>query len=115
VLQTEVLRRSLEPTQITSLRYGERLAEIGAVPSIGSVGDSYDNALAEAVNSLYKAELTRRQGPWRTIDDLELATLGWVTWFNTERLHGTLGDIPPAEYEAAFLHPTETNRPVGIQ
>jgi putative transposase len=102
-------------SQFTSLRYGERLAELGAVPSIGSVGDSFDNALAEAVNSLYKAELTRPQGPWRSVDDLELATLGWVTWFNAERLHGTLGDIPPAEYEAAYLHPTETSQPVGIQ
>jgi putative transposase len=101
-------------SQFTSLRYGERLAEIGAVPSIGSVGDSYDNALAEAVNSLYKAELTRPQGPWKSVDDLELATLGWVNWFNTERLHGTLADIPPVEYEAAYLHPTETNQPVGI-
>jgi len=104
-------------SQFTSLRYGERLAELGAQPSIGSVGDSYDNALAEAVNSLYKAELTRGpgQGPWRTIDDLELATLGWVTWFNAERLHGTLGDIPPAEYEAEYRHTTETNQSVGIQ
>jgi len=103
-------------SQFTSLRYGERLAEIGAVPSIGSVGDSYDNALAETVNGLYKTELIRGpgQGPWKTVDDVELATLGWVTWFNNSRLHGTLGDIPPAEYEAAYLHPTETNRPVGI-
>jgi putative transposase len=104
-------------SQFTSLRYGERLAEIGAVPSIGSIGDSYDNALAEAVNSLYKAELIRGpgQGPWKTVDDVELATLGWVTWFNTVRLHGTLNDIPPAEYEAAYHHQTETNQPVGIQ
>lgn len=104
-------------SQFTSLRYGERLAEIGAVPSIGSVGDSYDNALAESVNSLYKTELIRGpgQGPWKTVDDVELATLAWVTWFNNTRLHGTLGDIPPAEYEAAYVHPTETNQPVGIQ
>ena len=75
-------------SQFTSLRYGERLAEIGAQPSIGSVGDSYDNALAEAINSLYKSELIRGpgQGPWKTVDDVELATLGWVTWFNNERL-----------------------------
>ena len=104
-------------SQFTSLRYGERLAEIGAQPSIGSIGDSYDNALAEAINSLYKSELIRGpgQGPWKTVDDVELATLGWVTWFNNERLHGTLNDIPPAEYEAAYVHPTETNQPVGIQ
>jgi putative transposase len=104
-------------SQFTSIRYGERLAEIGALPSIGSIGDSYDNALAEAVNSLYKAELIRGpgQGPWKSVDDVELATLGWVTWFNTVRLHGTLNDIPPAEYEAAYDHQTETSHPVGIQ
>ncbi|MEX0706016.1 MAG: IS3 family transposase [Nitriliruptoraceae bacterium] len=103
-------------SQFTSLRYGERLAEIGAVPSIGSVGDSYDNALAEAVNALYKTELIRRQGPWKSVDDVELATLSWVTWFNTTRLHETLGDIPPTEHEAAhYRHDAETNQPVGIQ
>jgi putative transposase len=87
-------------SQYTSLRYTERLDEIGARPSIGSIADSYDNALAEAVNGLYTSELIRSQGPWRTVDDVELATLAWVHWFNTTRLHGTLGDIPPAEFEA---------------
>jgi len=90
-------------SQFTSIRYGERLAEIGAVPSIGSVGDSYDNALAETVNGYYKAELIRgpaRNGPWKTIEEVELATLGWVHWHNTQRLHGYLGDLPPAEFEA---------------
>ena len=92
-------------SQFTSIRYGERLAEIGATPSIGTVGDSYDNALAETVNGYYKAELVRgpaKSGPWKTNDDLELATLGWVHWHNTKRLHGYLGDVPPAEFEAAF-------------
>jgi putative transposase len=91
-------------SQFTSIRYGERLAEIGAVPSIGTVGDSYDNALAEAVNSLYKAELIRGpgQGPWRTVEDVELATLGWVYWHNNDRLHGYLDDVPPVEFEAAW-------------
>ena len=91
-------------SQYTSIRYTERLEEIGAVPSIGSVGDSFDNALAETVNSLYKAELVYgpEQGPWKTVADLELATLGWVHWFNNQRLHGYLGDIPPAEYEEAY-------------
>ena len=91
-------------SQFTSVRYGERLAELGALPSIGSVGDSYDNALAEAVNALYKTELIRgpQQGPWRTIEDVELATLGWVHWHNTARLHGYLHDAPPAEFEATF-------------
>jgi putative transposase len=95
-------------SQFTSVRYGERLAELGAVPSIGSVGDSYDNALAETVNGLYKSELIRGpdQGPWRTVDDVELATLGWVHWHNTARLHGYLDDVPPAEFEA---HWSETN------
>ena len=89
-----------------SVRYGERLAEIGAVPSIGTVGDSFDNALAETVNGYYKAELIRgpaRDGrPWKTVEDVELATLGWVHWHNTRRLHGYLGDVPPAEFEQAF-------------
>lgn len=92
-------------SQFTSLRYGERLAEIGAVPSIGTVGDSYDNALAETVNGYYKAELIRgraRPGPWRTVDVVELATLGWVHWHNHQRLHGYLGDLPPAEFEGRF-------------
>ena len=102
-------------SQFTSLRYGERLAELGAVPSIGSIGDSYDNALAEATNSLYKSELTRPQGPWRGVDDVELATLSWVHWFNTQRLHGTLEDIPPVEYEAAYHQQAHANQPVGIQ
>jgi putative transposase len=87
-------------SQFTSIRYTERLDEIGASPSIGTVADSYDNALAETVNGLYKTELIRQNGPWRTVDDVELATLAWVHWFNTTRLHGTLGDIPPAEFEA---------------
>lgn len=92
-------------SQFTSIRYGERLAEIGAVPSIGSVGDSFDNALAETVNGLFKAELIRgpaRTGPWKTVEDVELATLGWVHWHNTQRLHGYLGDVPPAEFETNF-------------
>lgn len=92
-------------SQFTSIRYGERLAEIGATPSIGSVGDSYDNALAETVNGYYKTELVRgpaRSGPWKTVEDLELATLGWVHWHNTQRLHGYLGDVPPVEFEQAF-------------
>ena len=90
-------------SQFTSIHYGERLAEIGAVPSIGSVGDSFDNALAETVNGHYKAELVRgpdHPGPWKTVEELELATLGWVHWHNQERLHGFIGDVPPAEFEA---------------
>ena len=92
-------------SQFMSIRYGERLAEIGAVPSIGSVGDSYDNALAETVNGYYKTELIRgpaRSRPWKTIEEVELATLGWVHWHNTQRLHGYLNDVPPAEFEETF-------------
>jgi putative transposase len=89
-------------SQYTSIRYTDRLAEIGAAPSIGTVGDSYDNSLAESVIGLFKTELIRRRGPWRTVDDVELATLGWVDWYNTRRLHGELGHIPPAEYETAY-------------
>ena len=99
-------------TQFTSIRYGERLAEIGAVPLIGSVGDSYRsvNALAETVNGYYKTELVRgpNQGPWKTIEDLELATLGWVHWHNTERLHGYLGDMPPIEFENTYYTAVST-------
>ena len=91
-------------SQFTSIRYGERLAEFGAVPSIGSIGDSFDNALAESTNGLYKAELIRGpdRGPWRTIEDVELATLGWVHWFNTDRIHSYLDDTSPDEFEAAY-------------
>lgn len=106
-------------SQFTSIRYGERLAEIGATPSIGSVGDSYDNALAETVNGYYKTELVRgpaRPGPWKTVEDLELATLGWVHWHNTQRLHGYLGDIPPAEFEQAFYaDQADREQLVGIE
>ena len=91
-------------SQMTSIRYGERVDEIGARPSIGSVGDAFDNALAESVNALYKTELVRGpgRGPWRTIDDLELATLGWVHWHNHERLHSYLDDVPPIEFEMVY-------------
>ena len=110
-----MLRRPIDPAQFTSIRYGERLDEIGAVPSIGSVGDSYDNALAETVMGLYKTELIRPEGPWRTVDDVELATLSWVHWFNHDRLHGTLGDIPPVEFEAAYSQQADSSHPVGIK
>jgi putative transposase len=88
--------------QYLAIRYTERLAEIEAVSSVGSKGDSYDNALAETVNGLYKAELINRQGPWRTLDQVELATARWVDFWNTRRLHSACGDIPPAEFEAAY-------------
>ena len=87
--------------QYLSIRYSERLAEAGIATSVGSRGDSYDNALAETVNGLYKAELVYQRGPWRGREDLELATLEWVDWFNNRRLFGVLGYAPPAEYEAS--------------
>ena len=92
-------------SQFTSIRYGERLAEISAVPSIGTVGDSFDNALAETVNGHYKAELLRgpdQPGPWKTVEQLELATPDWVHWHNNEGLHGFIGDVPPTEFEETF-------------
>ncbi len=101
-------------SQYTSIAYTDRLDEIGAAPSIGTVADSFDNAMAEAVNALYKTELHRNPaalaangGPWKGLDDLEVATCGWASWFNDERLHGELDDLTPAELEAAYYrdHP----------
>jgi putative transposase len=88
--------------QYLAIRYTERLAEAGVVNSVGSKGDSYDNALAESVNSLYKAELIRRRRSWRTTEEVELATAVWVSWWNETRLHSACGDIPPAEFEEAY-------------
>ena len=94
-----VIHHSDAGSQYTAIRYADRLADAGAVASIGSVGDSYDNALAESVIGLYKTECVHRDGPWRGVDDLELATLSWVDWFNTTRLHSSLDYLPPIEYE----------------
>jgi putative transposase len=104
------LRRSIESAQYLAIRYTDRLADAGAVTSAGSRGDSYDNALAESTIGLFKTELVRRRGPWRGIDDLELATLEWVDWYNTRRLHSACGNRPPAEHEAAHV-PTPTAHP----
>jgi putative transposase len=87
--------------QYRAIRYTERRAEAEAVASVGSRGDSYDNAMAEALNSLFKAELVRNRGPWRDINHLEVAVAEWVDWYNHRRLHGELGHVPPAEYETA--------------
>ncbi|QDH26010.1 hypothetical protein D5366_10955 [Neokomagataea tanensis] len=87
-------------SQYASLRYTQRLAEAGLVASVGSVGDSYDNALAETINGLYKTELIYRQGPWKGKRDVELATLKWVDWFNNRRILSSIGNITPAEAEA---------------
>ena len=84
------------------MRYTERLAAAGMAPSVGSEGDTYDNALAESVIGLFKAEVIRRQGPWRALEAVEFATLVWVDWFNNQRLLGPIGDVPPAECEAQY-------------
>lgn len=89
-------------SQYVCIRYSERLAEAGIEPSVGSVGDSYDNALAETINGLYKAEVIHRRGPWRSFEAVEFATLEWVDWFNHRRLMRPIGDIPPAEAEERF-------------
>ena len=95
-------------SQYLSIRYTERLAEAGIEPSVGSVGESYDNALAETINGLYKAEVIHRRGPWRSFDVVEYATLEWVDWFNTRRLLEPIGNVPPAEAEANFYAALET-------
>ena len=97
-----MLRRSVESAQYVSIKYTERLAEAGIEPSVGSVGDSYDNALAETINGLYKAEVIHRRGPWRSFEAVELATLEWVDWFNHRRLLEPIGNIPPAEAEQHY-------------
>ena len=89
-------------SQYVSIRYSERLAEAGIEPSVGSVGDSYDNALAETINGLYKAEVIHRRGPWRSFKAVELATRTWVGWFNHRRLLEPVGNIPPAEAEERY-------------
>jgi len=97
-----VLRRPFEPKQYTSIKYTERLAEAGIEPSVGGVGDNYDNALAETINGLYKAEVIYRRGPWRSFEAVEFGTLEWVDWFNTRRLLEHIGNIPPIEAAARY-------------
>ena len=94
-------------TQYLSIRYTERLAEAGIEPSVGSRGDSYDNALAESVIGLYKTEIIRKRGPWRGFDAVEMATLEWVDWWNHRRLLESIGHVPPAEYEMAYYQQQE--------
>ncbi len=103
-----VVHHSDRGTQYTSIRYTERLAAAGVERSVGSVGDSYDNALAESINGLYKTEVIYRRGPWRSIDAVEYATLVWVDWFNNRRLLEPLGYVPPAEFEAAYYRSQES-------
>ncbi len=102
VQQDGLIHHSDRGVQYVSIRYTERLAEAGIEPSVGSVGDSYDNALAETINGLYKAEVIHRKSSWRSIDDVEMATLKWVDWFNNRRLLEPIGNIPPAEAEELY-------------
>ena len=96
-------QKGVRGSQYLALRYTERLAEAGVEPSVGSVGDSYDNALAETINGLFKAEVIHRRGPWRSFEAVEFATLEWVDWFNTRRLLEPIGNVPPAEAEARYF------------
>jgi len=100
--ESALIHHSDRGSQYVSIRYSERLAEAGIEPSVGSKGDSYDNALAETINGLYKAELIHRRAPWKSREAVELATLEWVAWFNHHRLLGSIGYIPPAEAEANY-------------
>jgi len=98
----DLVHHSDRGTQYLSMRYTERLADAGIEPSVGSRGDSYDNALAESVIGLFKTEVILRRGPWRSLDAVEFATLEWVDWFNHRRLLEPIGYVPPAEYEAHY-------------
>jgi len=102
-----LIHHSDRGSQYVAIRYTERLTEAGVEPSVASVGDSYDNALAETINGLYKTEVIRRRGPWRTLEAVEFATLEWVDWFNNRRLLEPIGNIPPAEAEARYYAQTE--------
>lgn len=103
-----VTHHSDRGSQYLSIKYTERLAEAGFKASVGSVGDSYDNALAETINGLYKAEIIHKSGPWKGLDDVEQATLTWVDWFNNRRLLEPIGDIPPVEYENLYYQQAES-------
>ncbi len=105
-----LIHHSDRGSQYVSIRYSERLAEAGIEPSVGSKGDSYDNALAETINGLYKAELIHRRAPWKTPESVELATLEWVSWFNHRRLLSSIGYVPPAEVEAAYYQQQEAQQ-----
>ena len=103
-----MLQPPIESAQYVSLAYSDALITAGVTASVGSVGDSYDNALAETVNGLFKAELIHSQRIWESTQAVEIATMGWVHWWNTERLHEALGYRTPAEVEASYTHPTTT-------
>jgi transposase InsO family protein len=111
----ELVHHSDRGVQYLSIRYSERLSEAGIEPSVGSKGDSYDNALAESIIGLFKTEVIRPKGPWRSIENVEFAVLDWVEWFNNKRLFGPIGFIPPAEFEMAYYEKREMpTEPVGL-
>jgi putative transposase len=97
-----LVHHSVHGSQYLSIRHSQRLAEAGVEPSVGSIGDSYDNALAETIIGLFKTEVIERRGPWKSFDEVDCATLEWVDWFNHRRLLKPIGDIPPAELETAY-------------
>lgn len=103
-----LIHHSDHGSQYLSIRYSERLKDMNISPSTGTVGDAYDNALAETINGLFKTEVIRRRGRWKGLEDVEFATLDWVHWYNTKRLMSSIGDVPPAEYEAAYYTQQET-------
>lgn len=103
-LSSALVHHSDRGVQYTAIRYGQRLAEAGVERSVGRTGDSYDNALAESVNALYKKELISREGPWNTVSEVALATAEWTSWYNNVRLHSWCGDVPPLEFEQAYWH-----------
>ncbi|CAN5192917.1 hypothetical protein BH09ACT3_BH09ACT3_15590 [soil metagenome] len=105
---TGVIHHADHGSNYLSIVYTDRIIELGAKPSTGTIGDSFDNALAEAVHGLYKTELIRRQGPWRTVEQVELATLEWVCWWNNQRLHGELDYRTPTEVEAGYYADLES-------
>jgi transposase InsO family protein len=112
----DLVHHSDRGVQYLSIRYTERLAEAGIEPSVGSVGDSYDNALAESIIGLYKTEVIWRRGPWRHLEAVEFTTLEWVDWFNNRRLLEPIGNIPPAEYEEVYYRSQEAPaRAVGVK
>jgi transposase InsO family protein len=104
---SDLVHHSDRGVQYVSIRYTERLSEAGIEPSVGSVGDSYDNALAETIIGLYKTELIRQRGPWKNIDEVEYATLEWIDWFNNRRLFQPIGDVPPDEFEMTYYRQLE--------
>jgi putative transposase len=110
----DVVHHNDRGSQYTSIAFTERLADAGIQPSVGAVGSSYDNALAETINGLYKTELIKPRAPWRTVDHVELATAEWVDWFNHRRLYQHCGDIPPAEMEAAYYAHNPAQQPAEL-